>query len=443
MRKIISRLFGKRSKKGVIIPPAEHNISPDEFSSEVLEVAQRLQAQGHTAYIVGGAVRDLLLGFHPKDFDIATDATPQQIQSLFRRRSRMIGRRFPIVHVYAQRNRRTHFREFTEVTTFRGNHPNPTKKRDYGTASEDAHRRDFSINGIFYDPASGDIHDYVGGVADIRAKNLCMIGSPNKRLPEDPLRILRALRFSTKLGLMMSDQLERQLVKHAPLLAELPKARLFDEFAKVCQCGASARVLQQWRQFGICRHVIPILEEDNPFFFSIVAENDRRHAEKRATSLSFITAALFWQHTARVWHDLRGNGVSSMRAMEEAIGETPFRDNMIIPQKLTARAKDLYFMQAQMENTATVRRAHNILHKTLFDRALAFASLRHDTGAAQTASWWAQFAQGGEEERNRLLDEAPRKKRRRQRHKRQRAKSGEGGGEGGGDGGGGGGGTSA
>ena len=399
----------KLLRRAAVIPPSRHMIKENDISSDVMRVVGALQDHGHTAYIVGGAVRDTLLGFHPKDFDVATDAQPEQLRALFGKRSRVIGKRFPIVHVYpAKRTCRPP--PYTEVATFRGS------KDYYGDAYDDAYRRDFTINGIFYDPISRKLYDYVGGAADITKKRLRIIGKADKRLPEDPVRILRALRLSTKLGLSMSTRLEKQLANYVPLLTDIPAARLFDEMAKVINSGASARIFQKWRQFGICKHIIPTLQEENPLFFSVLAENDRRLAEKRTSSMSFIIAALFWHEVAGEWHQRRKQGASPAQAMEQALGAVPFRRNFIIPNRLTAKAKDLYFLQAQMENTPTLRRSQKIIVKPFFDRALAFASLRQDAGAAQTASWWSQFIQGSAEERERLLQNAPKEKRRRRKH---------------------------
>lgn len=408
MIQVLKRLFRRRS---AVIPPTEHRLQPQrDISKEALGIIGKLQDNGYTAYIVGGAVRDLLLGFHPKDFDIATDATAEEIVAIFRRRARRIGKRFPIIHLYNTRNRKTLYHDYIEVTTFQG-----TKENRPGTPYEDAHRRDFTINGIFYDPIDGNIYDYVGGTADIKEKKLRMLGNSKKRLPEDPMRILRALRFSTKLGLSISDKLEKSFAAYVPLLVNIPTARIFDEMIKVINSGAGTRIFQQWQQFNICPHIIPVLQEPNPLFFSVMAENDRRVAEKRNNSLTFIIAALFWEQTAALWHQQRGSGMPSVLAMESAIGQVPFRQNAIIPQRLAARTKDLYFLQAQMENTPTVRRATHIINKPFFDRALAFASRRQDNGAAQTASWWAQFVQSNDEERARLLANAPKERKRRRR----------------------------
>ena len=401
-------------RNGVIISPAEHHIEPSrDISKAAMDIISKLQQNGYNAYIVGGAVRDLLLGFHPKDFDIATDATADQIMAIFRRRARRIGKRFPIIHLYNTRNRKTLYHDYIEVTTFQGK-----KENRSGTPYEDAHRRDFTINGIFYDPVSGKIYDYVDGTNDIRGKKLRMLGSSKKRLQEDPMRILRALRLSTKLGLSIGDKLEKTFTAYVPLLADIPTARVFDEMVKVINCGAGARIFQQWQQFNICPYIIPALQEPNSLFFSVMAENDRRIAEKRDNSMSFIVAALFWEQTAALWHQHRSSGLPSVLAMERSLAQIPFQQNKIIPQKLAGRTKDLYFLQAQMENTPTVRRANHIINKPFFDRALAFASRRQDNGAAQTASWWAQFAQSNQEERALLLQNAPKERRRRRRRKR-------------------------
>lgn len=421
IKKVLKRLFGGRQPQPLVLSASQHGIRRSDIPEGILAIVKKLQESGYTAYIVGGAVRDILLGFHPKDFDIAADATPEQIKKIFPRRARIIGRRFPIVHVYGGSKKKTFFSDYTEVATFRSKKDTYGAKTRYGSPYEDAWRRDFTINGLFYDPVSQKLYDYVEGTADIKTKRLRMIGKIKKRLPEDPVRILRALRLSTKLGLTMSDMLENQLADNAGDLAGISSARLFDEMIKVINCGAGTRIFQQWQQFGVCPHFIPILEEDNPMFFSVMAENDRRLAEKRNHSVSFIVAALFWKKTAEAWHQERGGGLSPMQAMEKAIGAAPFRENKIIPQRLLAKAKDLYFLQAQMENNPTARRTRHIIEKPLFDRALAFASIRPDSGAAQTASWWSQYVQGSAEERELLLKSSPREKRRRRRRARKKS----------------------
>ncbi|MCH9757793.1 MAG: CCA tRNA nucleotidyltransferase [Proteobacteria bacterium] len=412
MIEVIRKLFSRY--RGVEIPAEQHRIRDRDISEHAYDIVERLQQHGFVAYIVGGAVRDILLGCHPTDFDVTTDASLQQVRRLFRR-SRIIGKRYPIVHVYKGGK----MNDFIEVSTFSGEDEKKTGKtgKAVDLHYQDANRRDFTVNGIFYNPINKTIYDYVGGAKDIAEKKLRIIKPAKIHLPEDPVRILRALRLSTKLGLYISSKLEKELMHYAPLLVNTSSGRLADEIQKVLTSGAGARILQQWQQFGICEHILPALKEENSLFFSVLAESDRRYTEGRPLSFSYIFAALFWPQIASHWHALRAENISPMQAMEQAIAEIPFKENYIVTQRYMASAKDLYFLQAQMENTPTPKRAHNIINKKMFDRALAFAAIRQDSGAAQTASWWSQFVQGGQEERDLMLQNAPRNKRKRRQRK--------------------------
>ena len=372
-----------------------------------MRVVERLQKNGFEAFIVGGAVRDILLDFRPKDFDVATSARPEEVRQVFLRRSRIIGRRFRIVHVYVDRRRG--FREFLEVSTFRAD-GGRLGKDEYGTAREDAQRRDFTVNAFLYDPVRDCLYDYADGLADMRARRLRVIGNPKKRLVEDPVRILRAIRLSAKLGLELDGGLRKPLAACAPLLADIPEARLFDELVKVIKSGAGARILSTWHEFGISRHILPILGKD-AFFFSVMAENDRRCVEGRAASLSFVTAALFWPTVARYWRAALKRGGSSVQAMEEAVARVDFGENAILPQRLLRYVKELFFMQAAMEGPVNRRRASYLVQRNYFDRAVAFAACRQDGGAAQTASWWVQYVNGNRQERERMIAVLPKNKR--------------------------------
>ena len=397
-----------------VVSAQKLGVEAEQVSVNAVVAIEKLQKHDFTAYIVGGGIRDFLLGVHPKDFDIATDATPEQVRALFGRQSRIIGRRFRIVHLYF--NSRKTGREILEVSTFRAEGGDNDK---YGNAREDANRRDFTINAIFYDPCKGEVIDYVGGVAAIKKQRLVMIGDPKKRLMEDPVRILRALRLSQKLGLAVDSDIKKWIPKYAPLIADIPYSRLFDELIKVLKSGASARILKQWQHYSIASHIMPILVGDNSFFFSALAENDRRLAENRDTSVSFVVAALFWPSIAEHWHIRRASGERPYGAMEKAMVSAAFSKNRIIPQRLTARIKDLLFLQARMEEPPTKRRAAKICDNPIFDRALAFAAMRQDAGAAQTASWWSQYVRGDKNEQERMLATLPPppSRRRRSRHR--------------------------
>lgn len=408
---------------GGVVPPKRHGIKPGAVPEVVVQMARKLQQNDYQAFIVGGSVRDLLLGFSPRDFELATDALPEDVRRVFRRQSRIIGRRFRIVHVYFYNKEGR--RDVLEVCTFRAaqdadeDDDAPVNNNIYGTSvEEDAKRRDFTINGLFYDPVGGDVIDYVGGLADIRRQKIRMIGEVSKRLPEDSVRALRAIRLANRLGLTMERRLEKSLAAVAPLLAGIPHPRLFEELLRALKSGASTRVLQAWRRYGVAAHVLPALEDDNPFFFSALAENDRRISESRPTSVTFIIAALFWPKIAAVWHRHRENGDSPVAAMEKAMETDMFLRNRVIPRARTARATELFFLQAMLEEPPTGRRAARLLRDPIFDRALAFSTARQDTGAAQTASWWSQYAKADERERERMLTQLPDGKKRRRRRKK-------------------------
>ena len=395
---LLDRLLSK-NKKGKTIPFKKHCIKPDLISENAIHAIKKLQKNKYQAFIVGGAVRDILLGFHPKDFDIVTNAHPEEVKRLFRRQALIIGRRFRIVHVYYKDKNGN--KELFEVSTFRADTTDNEEK--FGCADEDAKRRDFTINGLFYDPCCGNIVDYVNGVSDIRRQTLSMIGDVDKRLPEDPVRVLRAIRLATKLGLTMNKKLAKRLPHYVPLLADIHNLRLFDEFIKVLKSGAGARILEEWQRHEVPRHVMPILEGNNPFFFSVLAENDRRIAEDRPTSVSFAIASLFWPHIAEHWHRCRNAGDRPLVAMEKALATDVFTQNRIFPQRLIGYAKDLYLLQALMEEPPTRRRTSKVLRNTSFDRALAFATARLDAGAARTASWWSQYTSADKQEKERMV----------------------------------------
>lgn len=392
-------------KKPRVVSSKRYGIEQAMLSKHALKTIQTLQKSGYSAYVVGGAVRDGLLGFKFKDIDIATDANPESIRRLFKRRARIIGRRFPIVHIYPAQHKKNDRDSILEITTFRGEGKN--NKTPYGSESEDAQRRDFTANALLYDPFEEKIIDHVGGLNDIKARQLIMIGVPKKRMQEDPIRLLRAIRLSEKIGLAIDKKIVNTFKSQAHLLADIPTARLFDEFIKVFNSGASARILKQWQTYDIVQYVLPALTDENPFFFSVAAENDRRYAEKREHSLTFLLAALFWQQTISHWEQFMKENKNGYIAMEQAIAETGFSDNKIIPNQIISRIKDIYFLQARMKMVFNQRGAESIINRQYFDRALAFATSRRDEGAAQAASWWAQYVQANAAEKKRMISLLP------------------------------------
>src|SRR5690606_33324797 len=248
-----------------IIPRAEHPISRANISSNALKVLYRLKNAGYSAFIVGGGVRDLLLGRHPKDFDVVTDALPEEVDRLFRN-CRLIGRRFRLAHVRFGR-------DVVEVATFRatGNGEDDARLHDetgrilrdnvYGTIDEDVWRRDFTVNALYYNIADFTLWDYTTGLEDIKSRTLRLIGDPETRYREDPVRMLRAVRLAAKLDFTIAPGTAEPIPRLAPLLADVPPARLFDEVLKLFQSGHAVRSFDLLREHGLFGYLFPRTEE--------------------------------------------------------------------------------------------------------------------------------------------------------------------------------------
>jgi poly(A) polymerase len=260
IKRLISKVFGKRRGKASeprIYRAGEHGIDRNGISDGAMRVCENLQREGYAAFVVGGAVRDLMLGRHPKDFDVATDATPEQVRGVFRR-ARIIGRRFRLVHVMFGS-------ETVEVSTFRAHHERAEGDEDtaasdehgrllrdnvFGSQEEDAIRRDFTVNALFYDPERDEVWDYQHGVPDLKAKRLVMIGEPEARYREDPVRMLRASRLAAKLGFTIDKKTEAPIAKLSHLLDNVPAARLFDEMVKLLLSGHAVECVEKLRGYS-------------------------------------------------------------------------------------------------------------------------------------------------------------------------------------------------
>ena len=411
MKKIVravKKIFRGRKKTANArqITAARHGIAVSSIDEDAAEALARLQKAKHETYVVGGAVRDLLLGATPKDFDLSTSAMPEEVKKLFRK-ARIIGRRFRIVHLPIYRRGA---RKIIEITTFRADGDQVVHGPDgriitdnsFGDAAQDALRRDFSCNALFYNPADGKIIDYAGGYEDIQRRRLSVIGEPGARFRQDPVRMLRALRFESKLGLAMDKTARRAVRANAGLLAEIAPSRLFDEAVKIVQSGYAAEIFRNCAECGVAKHILPVVAAD-PFARIILADADRRRAAGKEISLSFVLAGLFWPPVGRRWEELRKKGAAPVRAMETAAAAAEFSENPVVPRRLIARIMDLYFLQARFEAHMTVRRAAGIVRHPLFPRAAAFAALREDSGAAETACWWRDYQDAGGEERKRMI----------------------------------------
>ena len=432
IRKLISRVFG--SKKAVashhepaVIPVSRHGITRDRISSGSRRVCEGLQQQGHNAYVVGGAVRDLLIGAEPKDFDIATDATPDEIRRAFRR-SRAIGRRFQIVHVMMGQ-------ETIEVTTFRGMLDANTKTDEhgrvlhdnvFGSQADDAARRDFTANALYYDPATEAVIDYHHGVADLKQKTLRMIGEPRARYREDPVRMLRAVRLAAKLGLIIDPAASKPIREMAELLENVPPARLFDEMLKLLTSGHSVNCITRLRDEGLHHGLLPLLDVilEQPlgekFVMLALANTDDRVRTGKGISPGFLFATLLWHEVLAHWEKLKAAGETKIPALYQAMDTVldVQGEKLAITRRIAGDIKDIWSLQPRFESRAG-KRPYGLLEHPRFRAGYDFLLLRAESGEieAELGDWWTRFQNADGEGRAQMLlpEQAGDRKRRRRR----------------------------
>jgi poly(A) polymerase len=425
------RLFGPAQPK--IIPAGAHGIDRNSISSCALRTTQTLQRRGFAAFVVGGAVRDLILGGKPKDFDIATNATPEEVRELFRR-SRIIGRRFRLVHVLCGP-------EMVEVSTFRGTHTPDENDggvadehgrilRDnvFGSQEQDATRRDFTINALFYDPATQDVWDYHGGVADLKKRRLRMIGDPERRYREDPIRMLRAVRLAASRGLEIDVATRRPVRRLAGLLAHVPPSRLLDEMMKLLLSGHAAEAVAQLRKEGLHHGVLPLLDAamgraaGERFVEAALRSTDERVLAGKPVSPGFLFAALLWPEVLAEWKVLEEKGMPPIPALYQSMDHVmkAQASKLAIPHRHGADMREIWAMQPRFLQRAG-KRPYRLLEHPRFRAGYDFLLLRCRSGELEPAlgEWWERFQRAGEPERAQMLvsDSEPRKRRRRRRRK--------------------------
>jgi poly(A) polymerase len=432
IRKLISRVFGSNkeagssSGKAAIIVASRHGVSPEQLSSAGRRVVEGLQVAGFEAYIVGGAVRDMLLGRAPKDFDVATNATPEQVRATFRR-SRIIGRRFQIVHVMMGS-------ETIEVTTFRGSadqetdaHGRILRDNVWGSMEEDALRRDFTVNALYYDPKKDRIVDYHHGVADLEQKTLRVIGDAGTRYREDPVRMLRAVRFAAKLGLSLDHKASQPIRELADLLENVPAARIFDEMMKLLTSGHSVECLRRLREEGLHHGLMPLLDiiMDQPlgekFVNLALSKTDDRVREGKPLSPGYLFATLLWHEVLARWEQIRARGESTLPALHQAMDEVIDQqcEKTALTRRIAGDIKDILALQPRFE-ARSGRRPYALLTQPRFKAGYDFLLLRAEAGEVEQelADWWTTFMHASEDERAGMLLAAPKdapKKRRRRR----------------------------
>ncbi|NEV61927.1 polynucleotide adenylyltransferase PcnB [Thiorhodococcus minor] len=435
-------LSGKaQTPSPVIIPRPEHNISRANISENALKVLYRLRQESFKAHLVGGGVRDLLLGHEPKDFDVATDATPEQVRQVFRN-CRLIGRRFRLAHV--------HFgRDIVEVATFRGSGADDepadrllengmiVRDNTYGTIEEDALRRDFTINALYYDIADFSLVDYVNGLEDIKAGRIRLIGDPEQRYREDPVRMLRAVRFACKLGFTVEPATEKPLFDLGPLLEDIAAARLFDELLKLFHSGYGLEVFEKLRHYGLFGQLFPATEaclalEDQAFPITFVsrglANTDKRIQASKPVTPAFLFAVLLWEPVRQRFEQLMAEEGSAHEAMLLASGEVASRQQSIvaIPKRFGLPMREIWSLQSRLEQREG-KRPYRLITHPRFRAAYDFLLLRAEAGEVdpELAEWWTKFQDASSQERASMTDSGRRRRRRPRRRRKSAQASGE------------------
>jgi len=414
IKHFVSRLFTTPANGPVRLPRDKHGIDRRLVSRHAIKVCEVLNQEGFDAYIVGGAVRDLIVGLQPKDFDVATNATPGQIRPLFRR-ARIIGRRFQLVHVVFGQ-------EIIETSTFRApssgdqetdEHGRILRDNVFGTHEEDAARRDFTINALYYDPLKEEVIDFHQGVADLKNRVVRMIGDPETRFREDPVRMLRALRFQAKLGARIDPATEAPISRLAALIEHVPASRLFDETLKLLTCGHAMDCLRELSRSGLTKSLIPLIdrifeEEGGEAFVEIaLSRTDDRVRQGKAVSPSFLFAALLWRLVEKRWGAEVAQGVQRNEALIRAADSVieAQMDKLAIQRRHQADMREIWLMQARFER-ATVRSIWRMMEQPRFRASVDFLQLRAEAREVDSvlAQWWMDLSNSGDERRSQMID---------------------------------------
>ena len=434
----------KKKSEPDIIPRPSHNVSRDEISPSALKVLYRLHKSGYQAFLVGGGVRDALLGLHPKDFDIATDAHPEEIRALFSN-CRLIGRRFRLAHIRFGR-------EIIEVATFRAATDGSEEFGDvahdkegrilrdnvYGSIDEDVWRRDFTCNALYYNIADFSIWDYVGGVRDVERRTLVLIGDPGKRMREDPVRMLRAVRFAAKLDFDIDPSVREAIVSNCDLLANVPAARLFDEFLKMFQAGAAEKTFELLREFDLFRMLFPEtdaeLDGDEKFLSftrAALRNTDSRVAAGKSVTPMFLLGVFMWAPIRRRAEALRATEkMSEIQAISMAAYEISSlqQTRVSLPRRFTTPMREMLAMQPRFD-VARGKRALRLVEHRKFRAAYDFMMLRASCGDfdRELADFWTEVQTQSADERRKSFgmgSEAPRSSERRRPRRRRKPRTG-------------------
>ncbi|WP_417227425.1 polynucleotide adenylyltransferase PcnB [Amphritea sp.] len=447
----IRKLFGSNRKQSagkasqpksgpVLISEEIHRIPRRQLNDAAMKTAYHLQDEGYEGYLVGGCIRDLLMDKEPKDFDVATNATPEQAHAIFRR-SRLIGRRFKLLHVRFGR-------DMIEVATFRASHDSQPKNSDgehgrqndsgmivrdnvYGTIEEDALRRDFTVNALYYCPKDHCVYDFTNGFNDLQNRTLRMIGDPDSRYREDPVRMLRAARFAAKLGFTIEPATEAPLYELGYLLKDIAPARLFDETLKIFQSGHGVESFRQFRKYGLLEHVFrqtaeclddPQGQPVEPLILNALQNTDRRLQQNKSVTPAFLFAALLWYPMQRRMAQLQKNdGMHTVPAMHEAANQIISEQirQTAIPRRFSTPIREIWELQFRLPRRQG-KRADRLMEHPRFRAAYDLLMLRENSGEdlEGLGKWWTDYQTQNPQIRSHMSrevpkDEAPKRRRRR------------------------------
>ncbi|MEW8585294.1 MAG: polynucleotide adenylyltransferase PcnB [Candidatus Thiodiazotropha sp.] len=410
-----------------------HTISRANISRNAIRVLTRLNSTGHEAYLVGGGVRDLLLGREPKDFDVATSALPEEVKSVFRN-CRLIGRRFRLAHVYFGR-------EIIEVATFRSNKQaaeegerhveNGMILRDnvYGTLEEDAQRRDFTINALYYNVSDFTVIDFADGMSDLRNGVIRLLGNVESRFREDPVRLLRAVRFAAKLGFIIDPETESPMQRLAPLLSEVPSARLYEEVLKLFLGGSALETFEKLRHYGLFGQLFPATEEalsheDHDFPITFVnrglANTDARLQQDKSVTPAFLFAVLLWEPVRLGYEALLEQQAQPIEALQTSAGDVLSEQtrHISIPKRFSYPMRDIWQLQPRFEQRQG-KKPYRLLTHPRFRAAYDFLLLRAEAGEVETelAKWWTEFQQANSQQKQSMTDQGRRGRGRRRKRR--------------------------
>ncbi len=404
--------------KAVIIPRTAHTLSQGDISHNALKVITHLSKNKHQAFLVGGSVRDLLLRKKPKDFDVATSATPNQIKRIFKN-ARLIGRRFKLAHIYFRK-------EIIEVATFRSNSDERSQKtqtnndgmivcdNEFGNLESDVWRRDFTINALYYCPNRRAIIDYTGGVKDVESKTIRIIGDANVRFSEDPVRMIRAIRFASTLGFSIEPKTEQAIQQCAELIQGTSNSRLFEEVVKLFHSGAGNKVFLSLIENNLFPHLFPQTSEQlsnircKGLIQQTLKNTDQRIKVRKPVTPAFIFASLLWHPMLEHAKHHRSQGAKRLESYERAIVDVFRMQNQIthIPKRFTQYIREMWFLQTRFSKRQGTR-AYRLISHPRFRAAFDLYVLRAEIGETnkELVDWWTEFQFASHEQQQEMVSE--------------------------------------